>query len=84
LSKRDKLLKRLFGRPSDFTWNELNSLLTGFGFQEVQGSGSRVKFINRDMADAIIIVHRPHPGNEIKGYVVDQIVSKLKELGIKS
>jgi len=44
MSKIDKLIIRLLSCPKDFTYNELKTLLTSFGYNEVQGAGSRIYF----------------------------------------
>ncbi len=34
MTRRDKLVARLKGRPKDFTWDELVKLLEGLGYAE--------------------------------------------------
>ncbi|WP_336118055.1 type II toxin-antitoxin system HicA family toxin [Klebsiella pneumoniae] len=43
----------------------------------MEGAGSRVKF---DIGDpsAMISLHKPHPGNELKHYIRRQIIEQLK------
>jgi hypothetical protein len=80
MSKEEKLVKRLLARPNDFTYNELRSLLTHLGYVESQSgktSGSRVAFIN-EKDKHIIRLHKPHPGNELKKYQIDQLIEELK------
>ncbi|MBD8593841.1 MULTISPECIES: type II toxin-antitoxin system HicA family toxin [unclassified Pseudomonas] len=81
MSRHGKLVAKLISQESEFTWPELVSLLQGFGFQPVQGSGSRVKFHNGNPA-ALISLHRPHPGSEIKPYIRRQIIAQLKNGGL--
>ena len=81
MSKKDKLLVRLFAKPRDFEWGELRTLLTGLGYTEISGTGSRVKFHNIKL-NSLIIVHKPHPGNIIKMYLIDQIIEELVNKGI--
>lgn len=74
MNKKDKLLKRFCSSPKDFTFDELEALFRNFGF--VKGnkgatSGSRVEFVNEEL-NLTYIVHKPHPGNIIKGYVMKQ------------
>jgi len=41
MSKKDKLVKRFLSRPKDFTWQELVTMLEGFGFtQQTAGKTS--------------------------------------------
>ncbi len=82
MTKKDKLLTRLFSKPKDFEWSELKALLLGLGFEEVSGTGSRVKF-HDPKSGRIINLHRPHPGNVVKHYVLDRVIDVIKERGIK-
>ncbi|AAP95795.1 hexulose-6-phosphate synthase [[Haemophilus] ducreyi] len=84
MTKTDKLLEKLKKEPPprDFTWNELKALLSGLGFNEKQGNGSRVKFIHPNLRYPISL-HKPHPGNELKLYIIEQVKDALDELNIK-
>jgi hypothetical protein len=44
MSTIDKLTIRLLSLPKDFIYNELKTLLSSFGYDEIQGAGSRVYF----------------------------------------
>lgn len=79
MSRKEKLIARFKGQPSDFTWEEMVTLLGIFGFQQEQGAGSRVKFI--DQAGRKILLHKPHPGNIVKHYVIKQVSDYLMEHG---
>ncbi len=82
MSKIEKLLARLLSRPSDFTWDELVKLLSHFGYIEIKKGktgGSRRKF--SDDNKHIISLHKPHPENKMKRYMIDQIILILKEKG---
>ncbi|MBC3950955.1 MULTISPECIES: type II toxin-antitoxin system HicA family toxin [Pseudomonas] len=83
MSKQEKLLAKLLNRQSGFSWPELVALLKGFGYKQIEGDGSRVKFDNGN-AQAMINLHRPHPGNEIKAYVKRQVIEHLKAGGLIS
>ena len=79
----DKLRKRLLSKPKDFTFGELETLLTGLGFELSNvgnTSGSAVRFINRETGK-IIRLHKPHPSPELKPYIVKYVVSELKQGG---
>ena len=81
MSKRDKLIKRLYTVPSDFTYDELRQLLKYLGFREVETgktSGSAVKYYNRELGIPIYI-HRPHPGNIVKKYVLRELIRLLSK-----
>jgi hypothetical protein len=79
MSKIDKLVMRLLSYPRDFTYNELKTLLSSLGYQELQGAGSRVCFSKETHK---IKLHKPHPGNTLKGYQVDLIVEELTNKGL--
>ncbi len=51
MSRREKLIDRFVGIPSDFHYDEMIKLLGYFGFHPVKKgktSGSRVKFENNE------------------------------------
>lgn len=81
MSKKDKLLKRFLAKPikNDLTFDELETLLVFLDYQKIQGSGSRVKFYHK-LRRSVINLHKPHPNNALKVYLVKQIQEKLKEL----
>ena len=83
MSKHQKLLDRFVSKPNDFTWHELETLLTGFGYRAgPQGNtgGSRRRFVHD--THAAINLHKPHPGNELKKYQMTQIITHLKGEGL--
>ena len=80
MSKKEKLIKRLLSRPKDFTFDELVTLLGFLEYKMEQGSGSRVKFVNKN-GDALW-QHRPHPGNILKAYQVKDAISNLTGKGL--
>lgn len=77
--KIEKLLKKVLEKPSrnDIKFSEIEALLVNKGFKKKEGKGSRVKFYNDDK---IIILHKPHPGNIVKRYMVEQIQKELEDL----
>ncbi len=80
MSKHDKLLIRLLSKPKTFDWNDLRTVLQGLGYQELQGSGSRVKFYHAETKD-VISLHQPHPGNDMKVGAIKDVANHLKEKG---
>ena len=80
MSKKDKLLKKFLKIPpkKDLTFEELESLLLSCGYVKLEGKGSAVKFYNKDK-DSLINLHKPHPSNILKVYLIKQIQEKLKE-----
>jgi hypothetical protein len=77
MTKFEKLISRFLTRPKDFKYIELKRMLSGFGYIELQGSGSRVVFFNKKLKHNIKL-HRPHPGNILKTYQVDLVLNELK------
>ena len=81
MSKHEKLVKRFMSKPKDFSYNELCTLLSGFGYEELslgKTSGSRVAFFN-DSTKHIIRLHKPHPGNILKRYQIDELITELTQ-----
>ena len=84
MSKAEKLIERFKKVPSDFTWDELKALMRQLEYKELPAGktgGSRVKFAN-DRKE-IFSLHKPHPGNIVKKYVIEQILDTLKDRGIE-
>jgi hypothetical protein len=81
MSKKDKLLKKFLSKPikKDLTFDELSTLLMACGFIKLEGSGSAVKFYNEEK-DTLINLHKPHPNNVLKTYLIKQIQDKLKDI----
>jgi hypothetical protein len=55
--------------------------LNYFGYKEITGSGSRRKFVN-EFLDQKLSLHKPHPGNIVKRYVIDIVIDALIEKGL--
>ena len=82
MGTKDKLVDRFKRQPSDFTFEELESLLMYFGYKKSnkgKTSGSRVIYKNESKRP--IMIHKPHPGNIIKAYAMKQILNDLIEAG---
>lgn len=79
MSKIEKLIEKFKSNPKDLTWEELKKILAYFSFTEItkkgKTGGSRVKF--SDSENRIINLHKPHPSNIVKQYVIKQILEKL-------
>ena len=78
MSKIEKLIERFLSQPKDFTWDELVKVLSHFGYTEMKKGktgGSRRKFT--DANKNMINLHKPHPGNILKGYAIKQIIDYL-------
>jgi predicted RNA binding protein YcfA (HicA-like mRNA interferase family) len=81
MGKHEKLLERLRSRPKDFRWEQLKTLLSGLGYVEERGRGSRRRFFNPETGVSINL-HQPHPRNELKSYQVNEILDHLKQEGL--
>lgn len=84
MSRRDKLLRRFLAKLADFTFEEMNTLLKGFGYEKVRTgktAGSRAAFINRTSGH-LIRLHTPHPSHVLKRYQMDLIEEALRAKGL--
>lgn len=82
MGTKEKLIERFKSLPNDFTFEEMERLLSIFGYEKSnkgKTSGSRVIFKNEDKRP--IMIHKPHPGNIIKGYAIRQVLNDLKNEG---
>jgi len=82
MGRKDKLRERFLKLPSDFTFDEMQSLLIGYGYEKSdkgRTSGSRVIFKNGNKRP--VMLHKPHPGNIVKDYAMRQVYDDLKEAG---
>ncbi|MDR1593401.1 MAG: type II toxin-antitoxin system HicA family toxin [Prevotellaceae bacterium] len=77
MSTKEKLIERFKQQPKDFTFDELVRLFQIFGFtidNKGKTSGSRLLFEKNDKS---YVVHKPHPSNIVKRYVMKQILDYL-------
>jgi len=75
-----KILEKLLDPRTTLTFQELEYVLGKLEYIERKTgktSGSRRAYINQ-RTKHIIRIHKPHPGNEIKKYVKNYIISELK------
>ena len=77
MSKKDKLIDKLLKKPKDFTFDEMESLLSYFGYELKQGgTGLGVKII-KDGSNEVINFHKPHSNGVLRRYILDQVIEKL-------
>jgi len=81
MSKKDKLLQKFLQTPvkKDLTFKELETILSSCGFEKIEGAGSAVKFYHKEK-DILINLHKPHPSDILKVYLIKQIQIKLREV----
>lgn len=83
MGRIDALKQRLLSRPKDFTFSEANTLLGALGFDlrnKGKTSGSRVMFY-RERDKAVIMLHKPHQGNDLPRYTIKDLIKVLVEKG---
>lgn len=84
MSQKEKLRKRLSERPHDFIYDEAKTILSQLGYKEDnrgRTSGSRVAFVHTQTKH-IIRLHKPHPGNIMKLYQIDELIETLRNQGV--
>ena len=83
MGTKEKLRERFLAMPSDFTFDEMQRLWEGYGYERSNNgrtSGSRLIFKNGDKRP--IMLHKPHPGNIMKEYAMKQVLNDLREAGL--
>ena len=83
MGQKEKLIKRLKGKPRDFTFDEAEALLRCFGYlrsEKGRTSGSRVMFYHSDHPP--ILLHKPHPRKELLTYQVKLLLETLEQEGL--
>ena len=82
-AQEEKQKERLKSIPTDYTFREAVTLMQRLGFtlcQKGHTSGSRILFF-RERDEAKVALHKPHPGDVMKKYAVEQLVVQLIKLG---
>ena len=72
MGRKEKLIQELKSNPHDFTFEKAETLLGYLNYRRSnkgKTSGSRVIFVSTDHA-AKIMMHKPHPQNELREYQV--------------
>ncbi|MDE6931434.1 MAG: type II toxin-antitoxin system HicA family toxin [Oscillospiraceae bacterium] len=83
MGQKEKLIQKLKSRPTDFTFEEAESLLRYFDYSrnnKGRTSGSRVMFTSEKYAP--VLLHKPHPRKELLAYQVKQLVEVLEQEGL--
>ena len=82
MSKREKLLLRLMGRPKSFTWAEAVSLMNASGFELLNARGGGAARTFRHRASGLKVrLHEPHPHNTLLPYMMDALEDGLRAAG---
>jgi len=83
VGKHEKLIDKFLTKPKNFRWDELVTMLNGFGYVIAKGrktGGSRARFAHESLPP--IILHKPHPSALLKRYQIEQTKSFLQEEGL--
>lgn len=80
MSKKNKTIDKLKTRPRDFTWDELVQVMTQFGYTQIEGGGSRVKFFHGEKM-SVFNLHRPHNPKTLRGYQIKEALERLEADG---
>ncbi|MFC3164998.1 type II toxin-antitoxin system HicA family toxin [Ciceribacter thiooxidans] len=82
MSRGDRLVEDFRACRGPFPYRDLVRMLASLGFVEKDaGGGSRRKFVHSSTKQ-IIRLHEPHPGNEMKPYMVRQIRDQFIDQGL--
>ena len=83
MTKAEKLTRQLMACPRTFRFDDAVRVMAWYGF-ELDGkgrtSGSRVRFY-RESDGRMMLMHIPHPGDELKAAAVREIAQFLSEVG---
>ena len=66
--------KIISGPAKPMKWQDVRALLLALGAKQKEGKGSSMKFI---IGGRPLIIHKPHPDNEVKKYIIQQIKDYL-------
>ena len=80
MSKLQQAVTRLLDKPSDFTWDELLSLMNGFGYELRTSGGSGRKFFS-PATKALFFMHEPHLSKILKAYQVRAVIQFRRNEG---
>jgi hypothetical protein len=82
MARADRLIEEFRECRGPFPYKDLVRMLNGLGYSETTtAGGSRRRFVHAESGH-VIRLHEPHPGNEIKDYMVRQIRATLIERGL--
>jgi len=82
MTRREKLINRFYKKPKDFRWDELMTLLTSLGYEQIntgKTGGSRRRFIHPN--GSMINLHERHPRKILKKYQLELIYEILENEG---
>jgi predicted RNA binding protein YcfA (HicA-like mRNA interferase family) len=80
MSKRDKLIQRIFKESSDVTPEEAMNLLKTLGFKAAPTSGSHLTFRKPNSMSVTIVITQ----NPLKSYLLEKLQETLKNEGYQN
>jgi predicted RNA binding protein YcfA (HicA-like mRNA interferase family) len=82
MTRYDLLTEKFLACRGPFPYRDLVRLLSRLGYQETDtGGGSRRRFFHKKSCH-VIRLHEPHPGHDLKPYMVREIRAILLERGM--
>ena len=84
MGKKEKLLRKLFSVPKDFSFQELESLMGYYSYRlrnKGKTSGSRVAFVH-DSSGSKLLLHKPHQSKYLLSYQVKDVIQFLVSEGL--
>lgn len=83
MAEYEKLLSKLQSNPKDFTYRELQSIMSRNGYKEDskgKTSGSRVEYKGKETT---LRLHKPHGGrNFLHDYQIKAVIEFLEKEGV--
>lgn len=81
MSKKQKLLDRLCVTPTpkDFSWQEMLTLMKGFGFKETCNGGSHYTLEHKN--GFRFSISKTHPSGILKSYQIHDVKDALRHVG---
>ena len=83
MTRVEKLARQLMARPRTFRFDDAVRVMAWYGFdldEKGKTSGSRMRFYREDDG-RMMLMHIPHPGDELRSAAVRELASFLREAG---
>ena len=80
MTRKDRLADKFMAARKTFPWRDFCALMKQLGYAQHEMAGSRVRFTHPEYP--MILLHRPHPGNELKGAALKSVQQTLKQEGV--